>query len=89
MATLVILNIPRELSDRMHRLVERGDEAAERWFQDLWSDYAGPLECFLCAAAIEKDRPLATVIIPDRRAMEAIRMTRFHRTIHGNALQTA
>jgi len=44
MATLVILNIPRELLDRMHRLVERGDEAAERWFQGLWSDYAGPLD---------------------------------------------
>jgi hypothetical protein len=30
--------------------------------------YASPFERFLCAAAIEKDGPLATVTIPDRRA---------------------
>jgi hypothetical protein len=67
MAELVILNIPSDLSDRMHRLAAAGDEAAERWFQELWSDYAGPFECFLCGAEIEKQGRLATIAVPDRR----------------------
>ena len=67
MAELVILNIPSDLSDRMHRLAWAGDEAAERWFQELWSEYAGPFECFLCGADIEKQGRLATIAVPDRR----------------------
>ena len=68
MAELVILNIPSDLSDRMHRLAAAGDAAADRWFQELWSDYAGPFECFLCGAEIEKNGRLATLAVPDRRA---------------------
>ena len=67
MAELVILNIPSDLSDRMHRLAKAGDEGAERWFQELWSDYAGPFECFLCGAEIEKQGRLVTIAVPDRR----------------------
>jgi hypothetical protein len=67
MAELVILNVTSDLSDRMHRLAAAGDAAAERWFQELWSDYAGPFECFLCGAEIEKKGRLATIAVPDRR----------------------
>ena len=55
MAELVILNIPSDLSERMHRLAQAGDEAAERWFQELWSEYAGPFECF-CFYAVPRSR---------------------------------
>ena len=68
MAELVILNIPSDLSDRMHQLAAAGDEGAERWFQELWADYAGPFECFLCGSEIEKQGRLATLAVPDRRA---------------------
>ena len=67
MAELVILNIPSDLSERMHRLAQAGDEAAERWFQELWSEYPGPFECFLCGAEIEKQGRLATLAVRDRR----------------------
>jgi len=66
MAELVILNIPSDLSDHMHRLAAAGDEAAERWFQELWSEYSGPFECFLCGAEFEKQERLSTLTIPDR-----------------------
>ena len=68
MADLVILNIPSDLSDRMHRLAKAGDQAAENWFQELWSDYAGPFECFLCGTEFEKQGRLATLALHDRRA---------------------
>ena len=68
MADLVILNISSDLSDRMHRLAAAGDEAAARWFQELWSAYDGPFECFLCGTEIERKGRLATLAVPDRRA---------------------
>jgi hypothetical protein len=64
MPELVLLSLQRDSLTELRKRAAHGDAHAQREIGALWADYASvDLECFLCAAIVEK--PVATLMLPE------------------------
>jgi hypothetical protein len=64
MPELVLLSLQRDKLTGLRKRAAHGDAQASAEIGALWADYAGvDLECFLCAAIVEK--PVATLMLPE------------------------